>query len=238
MKKALFIALACLAISGCLTSTKTFPIVYTHSTSTEFEILGTIFIKSANNVGYNTVFEEAKKQFPLTDFVIDIMIDQHEIKTSYHIIAYLIRQMFGTDMRRENIRYEYTIRGTAIKYIRRNIDGEIIPIPTPSYAKGGTNEILGTITEVLNLNKNETKQTAPTKVEDRYTVVAVNGRVQMQKSIEDAWLDVKVGDFIEKDFRLRTASNSSLVLSDGKNTVTIPGSVEGRVNSLIGLIIR
>ena len=69
---------------SCVSTTKTFPIIYTHSVSTEFEILGTIFIRSANNVGYNTVFEEAKKQYPATDFVIDIMIDQHEIITSYH----------------------------------------------------------------------------------------------------------------------------------------------------------
>ena len=148
MKKVLFIGLTCLVITACSTTTKTFPIVYTHSPSTEFEILGTIFIRSTNNVGYNTLFEEAKKQFPLTDFVIDIIIDQHEITTSYHMIAYFFRLLFGTKLKNEQTRYEYTIRGTAIKYIRKTINGEIITTPTPSFESNQVSQtILNTVIE-------------------------------------------------------------------------------------------
>lgn len=132
MKKIFFIILTCLAITGCSTTTKTFPVFYSHSPSTEFEILGTILVRSNNSIGYNTIFEEAKKQYPSTDFVIDIMIDQHVITTSYHLIAYFFRQIFGTSMKKEQTRYEYTIRGTAIQYIRKTRDGEIITAHTPS----------------------------------------------------------------------------------------------------------
>jgi len=126
-RKALLIVLAfvvLLVTVGCETTTKTFPIVYTHSPSTEFEILGTVSVRSSQNVGYNTVLEEARSRFPSTDFVIDIMIDEHEITTSYHWFAYLFRLIFSANMRQQHTRYEYTISGTAIKYIR-NINEDV-----------------------------------------------------------------------------------------------------------------
>jgi hypothetical protein len=123
--------------AGCATTVSTFPIVYTHNPGTEFEILGTVLFRSRTSVGYNTVFEEARRQFPTTDYVIDIMIDKHEITTSYHIIVagarILYQTLFGTDinLRGKDTVHEYTVRGTAIQYIRRNSDGEIITEPIP-----------------------------------------------------------------------------------------------------------
>ena len=154
MKKVLFITLVCLAflvIVGCSTTTTTFPIVYINNQNTEFEILGTVFLKSDTSVGYNTVFEAAKKQFPTTDFVIDIMIDRHEITTSYHFIAMAFRLIFSANMKQQQTRYEYTIRGTAIQYIRRNNNGEIISTPTPSYTY--TPNVLRNVVDAINFHQ-------------------------------------------------------------------------------------
>jgi len=154
MKRVLFIILTCLIIAGCTTTTKTVPIIYTHSPSTEFEILGTISIRSANSVGYDTVLNEAKKQFPSTDFVIDIMIDQHIITTSYHFITFFSNffpQVFEPGIAKGKTRYEYTIHGTAIKYIRKNAKGEIITTPTPSATNiVEPSNIISAVGEIIN----------------------------------------------------------------------------------------
>ena len=77
------------------------------------------------------MFEEARRQFPTTDFVIDIMIDKHEITTSYHFIAMIFKLLFSANMKQQYTTYEYTIRGTAIRYIRRDSEGKIITAPIP-----------------------------------------------------------------------------------------------------------
>lgn len=122
MKRYLLINVACfvfLVTLGCTTTTATAPIFYTNNPNTEFEVLGTVSTRSGNRAGYIDLFNEAKRQFPETDFVIDIMIDQHTIKTSYHWIAFLFAQLFYTDVTsREFVRYEYVMRGTAIRYIK------------------------------------------------------------------------------------------------------------------------
>jgi hypothetical protein len=126
MKKVFFISLmACFTLfltMSCSTTKSTFPLVYTNNQNTEFEILGTVFLRSNTSVGFNTIFEVAKRQFPATDFVIDIMIDQHEIKTSYHWITMAFKLLFSTNFNQHHITYEYTIRGTAIRYIQTDIN--------------------------------------------------------------------------------------------------------------------
>ena len=215
MKNILLIALACLLIlatMGCVTTTSTFPLVYTNNISTEFEILGTVFFRSTTSVGYYSVFEEARKRYPSTDFVIDIMIDQHEIKTSYNSIVYLLRlivmSLGGTlnDMKTETIKHEYTIRGTAIRYIQPNQPQQISP--------------------------------APSSIEENYTVTSVTGQVQIQRFPGDTWSDVRAGDVLSVNFRIRTAANASLVLVDRNNSITIPGGVEGRISNLVGMLVR
>jgi len=136
MKKVFFIVMAFVTLLmtvGCSTTTTTFPIVYTNNQNTEFEILGIVNLRSNTSVGYDTVFEVAKEQYPETEFVIDIIIDQHEIKTSYHWFAMIFKLIFSANMNQQMIRYEYTIRGTAIKYIRKDARGNIISTPTPVY---------------------------------------------------------------------------------------------------------
>jgi len=218
MKKALLYFIVCLTvlvIVSCATTTKTFPIVYHHSPSTEFEILGTVSVRSTLNVGYNTILEEAKRRFPRTDFVIDIMIDEHEITISYHWFAMIFKYIFSANIKQQHTKYEYTISGTAIRYIRN--------------------------TQQPNTSNNisvETVVPAITSVADNYTVASVNGLVQVQRYSGDTWSDVKVNDVLSKDFRIRTASNASLILYDRNNRLTIPGGVEGRLSSLIGMLIR
>jgi len=248
IKLIVFIIIVCLATISCTTTRKTFPVIYTHSTSSEFEILGTIFIRNSNYVGYNTVFEEAKKQFPLTDYVIDIMIDEHEITTSYNIFVYFFKLMFGNlfgtmeNVKTETVKYEYTIRGTAIQYIRRNTDGERITTPTPSSSAQNTRNSISSVVETVIPNRTAPAPAAPEvpKVNDQesYTVVNVTGLVQVAKFSGDNWSNVKTGDILNRDFRIRTGINSELILSDKDGSITIPGGVEGRINSLIGMVKR
>ena len=144
-----FTILLALTLFSCVSTRTTSPLVYTHNPSTEFEILGTIFFRSNTSVGYNTVFEEARRHFPTTDFVIDIMIDKHEITTSYHFIAMAFRFLFSANMKQENTTYEYTIRGTAIRYIRRNTAGEIIAMPTPRAERNPSLSISAVVESIL-----------------------------------------------------------------------------------------
>ena len=227
MKKPLFVFMACLAllvtVMGCTTTTTTFPLVYTHSPNTEFEILGTVFLRSPVSVGYNTVFEAAARQFPATDFVIDIMIDRHEITTSYHWVAMAFRLIFSPNIRQQDTRYEYTIRGTAIRYTQPNLPPQIRSNPeTPA----------GTAAPV------NAAPPASASVSGRFTAASVNGRVQIQRHVGDNWHDVRAGDIVNNDFRVRTAAGSSLVLTSGAMTVIIPGSVEGRISSLVEMFAR
>jgi len=246
MKKILFIIFACLVICSCSTTTKTFPLVYTHSVNTEFEILGTIFIKSPYSVGYNTVFEEAKKQYPSTDFIIDIMIDQLEIKTEYNIIARGFRALFGTSTKGEQTRYEYVIRGTAIQYIRRDENNQIITTPTPSAsASVRSTNIINTAVSVISSNRNTQEKTTQTSVNinetritpavreitNTYTVVSFSGNAQY--GLDGKWVNVDVGDTLYNYTFVRTLANSSLVITDGINTITIPSNVSQRIESII-----
>ena len=124
VKKLLVVGILVLLVcAGCSTIKTTYPLVYTHSPNTDFEILGTVFFISNTYVGYNTVFEEAKKKFPSTDFVIDIMIDHHELIKTYHWLLMGFKILFQGNAKIEP-KHEYTIRGTAIKYIKNihNID--------------------------------------------------------------------------------------------------------------------
>ena len=120
MKKALLIIVACLVfftVLGCITTTSIVPLVYTNNQNTEFEILGTFTHTSTSPMGYVDIYNIAKAKYPATDFVIDIVIDQRVIKTSYHIIVFLLKQLFSADFgKTESVRYEYVMRGTAIRY--------------------------------------------------------------------------------------------------------------------------
>ena len=113
-------------ICSCTTVITTAPILYTNNPNTEFEILGTVSTRSGSRVGYIDLYNEAKKRYPATDYVIDIMIDQYITTTSYHWIAFAVKQIFGTNIKKENVNIEYIMRGTAIKYIVTQKDTETV----------------------------------------------------------------------------------------------------------------
>ena len=210
----IFLILFVLFLFGCSTTTKTFPKVYTNNISTEFEILGTIFIRSTSNVGYNTVFEESKKKYPSTDYVIDIMIDEHEIITSYHWFTHFIKTIFGTSMKKEQIRYEYTIRGTAIQYIRRDINGEIISISTPSATSTVSPvNIINVVSEIIDSNRNSVNNNVD------FMVKQVAEKVQRKSG--DNWVDVKNKDILKINTIIRINSSGTLTILDGKNNSII-----------------
>ena len=77
-----------------------------------------------------------------------------------------------------------------------------------------------------------------TTVAENYTVGSINGLVQVQRYSGDTWSDVKAGDILSRDFRIRTATDSSMILSDNTMTITIPGGVEGRIINLVGMLLR
>jgi len=66
-----------------------------------------------------------------------------------------------------------------------------------------------------------------------YVVERVIGQVQMEQVNGGRWVNVRRGDILNNNTRVRTYSKSSLVLSDGTNRVTIPSENLGRLDSLI-----
>ena len=118
MKKTLFLVLLCVAfvfVAGCKS---TVPFHYTFSEATNYTILGEVSISSNDNVanliggsgisadllrsgaGFNALLAAAKARYPDCDYVIDVMID-----------ATVTNYLFVTVS-------TYTLRGTAIRYIR------------------------------------------------------------------------------------------------------------------------
>ena len=84
-------------VIGC-TSTK--PFIYSDNAHKDFIILGevTYKAKSGGHQGLIDFLNEAKKQYPGTDYIIDIMVDSKES----HFL------FFSS--------YSFVYRGTAIKY--------------------------------------------------------------------------------------------------------------------------
>ena len=66
---------------------------------------------------------------------------------------------------------------------------------------------------------------------DNFVVERVIGNVQYGSA--GMWTGVKVGDVLNKETLVRTASNSYLVLRDGNNTYTIPSNVYHRIEYII-----
>jgi len=64
-----------------------------------------------------------------------------------------------------------------------------------------------------------------------YTVVRVTGLVQ--HSSEGTWVNVNAGDILSRDTLIRTAFDSSLVLTNGNSNITIPAGVFNRIEDLI-----
>ena len=203
---------------ACVTTTVTEPFIYTNNQNTEFEILGTFEHRSSNRVGYIELFNTAQRLYPETDFVIDIMIDKHTITTSYHFIVFLIRQIFGTDIgKTQIIRFEYVMRGTAIRYIKSNSTPQLSVIPSTQTSTNNTNiSPSGSISG------------------DDFLVSRITGSVQWE--FRGVFSDVQVGDRLTQNTIVRIGLNSSLGLTDGNTTITIPAGQIGRISELINRI--
>jgi hypothetical protein len=198
-------------ISSCITTTNVVPLIYTNNQNTEFEILGTFTHKSTIPMGYVDIYNIAKTRYPETDFVIDIVIDQHIIKTSYHIIVFLLKQIFSADFgKTETVKYEYVMRGTAIQYMQKKYNIQEISIPAD-------NASVTTITIVA----------------EKYTVKDIIGDVT--QFVATRWVSIKVGDVLTKETHIYIPRKSSLVLIDDSTntTITIPGRQNGRIDKLI-----
>ena len=225
MKKSLFIIVACLVsliVLSCITTKSIIPLVYTNNQNTEFEILGTFTYKSISPMGYVDIYNIAKTQYPATDFVIDIVIDQHVIKTSYHIIVFLLKQIFSADFgKTESVRYEYVMRGTAIRYVKKNYEGQVISIPTETSA----NPAAPARTNV------DVKSPSVTEFAEKYTVTKVIGNPQWESM--GTFVYVKVGDVLTYNTNVRIPMNSSIVLNDGKKNIVLEGIRIGKVSDII-----
>ncbi|MCL2758877.1 MAG: hypothetical protein FWD22_01550 [Treponema sp.] len=116
VRKAIFLFTIILVLIFNSCSTTTTPITYTNSENYDFVILGIIHYEGKGRIGFQDLMQAAKRQYPTADYIIDIMIDKKVSKFLF-------------------INYQsttYVMRATAIQYIRRNIDGEIIRVPTPT----------------------------------------------------------------------------------------------------------
>ncbi|WP_461256948.1 hypothetical protein [Treponema sp. R80B11-R83G3] len=102
-------------VLGC-TSTKvvasTVPLMYTNNESTKFVILGEVRYESSDSIGYNEMLRAARRLYPDCDYVIDIMVDQKTVVTITTI------SLFFWSKQSADTVTTYTMRGTAIKYVK------------------------------------------------------------------------------------------------------------------------
>ena len=62
-----------LLVVGCTTTT---PVMYTDTANKEFTVLGEVTYESKDNLGFSSFLAEARKQYPDTDYIVDIMVDE------------------------------------------------------------------------------------------------------------------------------------------------------------------
>jgi len=116
IKKFLLIGLLFIILLGSCTSTT--PVFYSNNTNYDFIILGIVTYQGEGRTGFQDLMQVAKRQYPDADYIIDIMIDRK-------VTSFLFINTESSS---------YTMRATAIQYIRRDINGEIIKTPTPTQA--------------------------------------------------------------------------------------------------------
>jgi len=91
----------------------------------------------------------------------------------------------------------------------------------------------GNVTESVTQSHNN----VPTRIQpvieiaENFTVERIAGNVQ--RSHEGTWVNVNIGDIINKDTLIRTSNNSFMVLTDGYTSFTIPGNVFHRLEHII-----
>jgi len=118
MKKGFLGGVLCmvlLSVLGCTSVkevTSTVPLVYTNNESTKFVILGEVRYESSDRIGYNEMLKAARKLYPDCDYLIDIMVDYKSVVTTTTTTFFFLNSQ-STDTVST-----YTMRGTAIKYVK------------------------------------------------------------------------------------------------------------------------
>jgi hypothetical protein len=92
-----------LFLSGC-TTTSTAPFFYSNNSNYGFVILGEVTYEHPTEIGFQELLKAARSKYPKCDYVIDVMIDSKTTTTTFLFMS-------GTET-------TYTMRGTAIHYIR------------------------------------------------------------------------------------------------------------------------
>ena len=159
--------------------------------------------------GYNALLAAARILYPDCDYIIDIMIDHKKT---------LVFFMFP--------KFNYVMRGTAIQYIYRNVNGEIISRPNQTQNSSLTN-VINTVSEIVVNNTPEQERIIrpDISITEFYTVRDVVGQVRAYIRFPNGsqhWNFIYKYDVLNKDTLVKTNRGASLILSDGINTITIP----------------
>jgi len=110
MANKFFWTIKCMMLSGILffcgcTTISTTPVLYSNNSNYDFIILGEVTYKG--RFGFQELLKAARFKYPSCDYVIDVMADSETKTTKFFFLS-------GTSI-------TYTMRGTAIRYIRDNI---------------------------------------------------------------------------------------------------------------------
>jgi len=195
-----------LLLLGC---SSTIPYYYSDNSNREFIVLGEVTYVGKivyfgpfgrGNAAFQTLFNEAKIKYN-ADYVINVTIEQTTIFNFFTLFGFWTQT--------------YTMRGTAIKYIQRNSDGEIILVSLQN------SEINPRVTSA--------------DIADYYIITSITGRVRrgLEFHIEGVWVDARVGDVISKDSFVNTSADSSLTITDGNRIITIPAIQTGKLADLV-----
>ena len=222
---------------SCISTTS--PVMYTDNSNKEFVILGEVTYESnmyfpeVQKNGLTALLAAAKIKYKDCDYVIDIMIDKKST---------LILFIFP----KEN----YVMRGTAIQYIYRNIEGEIIPRPNISQNSNLLNA-LNSVVDIIIDEPNKKESTSSAKGNNNgnlnekkdiildsnsYIVNKINGTVQRISGIK--YINVNEGDILYNSTEIWIHNNSSIVLSNGKNEILLSARQIGTIEEIIKRIVK
>ena len=207
--------LLALLLSGC-TTTATAPFFYSNNSNYDFIILGEVTYESATKIGFQELLKAARSKYRNCDYVIDVMVDSQTTTTSFLFLS-------GTST-------TYTMRGTAIQYVRNTPDGQATSTLDQDTAVN-TKPAASAVPSVPASTGAAEKPSSVTRTEESYTVQRVFGTVQRESG--GTYVDIKVGDVLTGDTIVRLGLNSSLTLSNGRTTFIVPA---GRIGKLANVI--
>jgi len=186
-----------LLLCGCISTTS--PVVYTDNPKKDFEILGEVTYDSKMSIpgiqknGFTALLAAARTKYPNCDYVIDIMIDK---KTTFVLFIFP--------------HTNYVMRGTAIRYIKMNQNGN-----AEQYSIG---------------DENSANQ-SPAAKRGVYTVEQIIGLIEQVSG--NGKTRIKVGDTLDGNTTLQLSNGSTLVLAYGSTRFTINGAKFGSIDELL-----